>query len=72
MLTRRHLLAVLAAGAVIRPDDAFADDAARTEGGAPLEFGPGEPFSWDRLVALAKQRLAAPFAPAKPIPRRRS
>lgn len=62
MLTRRHLLALIAAASLpVRPS--LAARPGITGGGRPLRFGPPEAFSWDGLVAMARRLNETPYEP---------
>lgn len=63
MLTRRHLLAVLAASALPLKASLAQEALIPASTGAPAEFGEALAFSWDGLVALAKARQAEIYLP---------
>ena len=72
MPTRRDLLAALPAGLLLpfamtaaSPGlAAEGDPPPRVPGGAPLRFDEPRPFSFERLVSTAREKLKSPFVPA--------
>ncbi len=62
MLSRRQVLALVAAGMSF-PAGALAAGKPRVPGGAALEFGEPEPFSWQMLVERARRLRDEPFVP---------